>query len=439
MKQSQKQVNGRLDGLTILRFAHAYESGGGTEQYLTDLNNAIGKRNQMTIIQMQLTSDPNRLDETEELIGKSRLIKIPLLVRHKQNVISKNIKSRVASIFKTHYPFALDRLLFRTSLNHFAMKKFMLWRKVPERSGHPEGAGAKAAEILQRYRVDLVILHTGGGADASEIIDVAKSAHIPVALVYHYSNDRLGGISLRQQICRIDGVAGVSGVGLPAYLRNSFCNLSDAVDVDFFKREKARPLPKKISGPVLYAPGRVIPEKGQADVIEVASILKHKGLSAKVIFAGRLDDKDFKTQLMHLASQKNLSDSVEFLGLLSPEDYRDWYCAATVMVMPTYHHEGLGRILIESQGMKVPPLVYDIGGTSEGIRDKETGVLIRIGDIEGMTKAVEMLINNPELHKNMANAGRKFVEKNFSMVAFAERHENFYCDVLEKAAHRGVT
>ena len=73
--------SGRLDGLTILRFAHAYESGGGLEQYLADLNLALGRRNRLTIVQIQLTTDRTRLNETEEKIDESRLIKIPLWVK----------------------------------------------------------------------------------------------------------------------------------------------------------------------------------------------------------------------------------------------------------------------------------------------------------------------------------------------------------------------
>jgi len=46
---------GPLDGVTILRFAHAYGSGGGTERYLDDLNRALLARNAMTIVQIQLS------------------------------------------------------------------------------------------------------------------------------------------------------------------------------------------------------------------------------------------------------------------------------------------------------------------------------------------------------------------------------------------------
>ncbi len=50
--------SGKLNGMTILRFAHISEDlGGGVEQYLHDLNRVLLKRNRMTIIQTYLIKD----------------------------------------------------------------------------------------------------------------------------------------------------------------------------------------------------------------------------------------------------------------------------------------------------------------------------------------------------------------------------------------------
>lgn len=51
-------ASGCLDGLTIFRFARAYEEGGGVEGHLADLNRILSVRNRITTIQMQLTADP---------------------------------------------------------------------------------------------------------------------------------------------------------------------------------------------------------------------------------------------------------------------------------------------------------------------------------------------------------------------------------------------
>lgn len=416
----------KLDGITILRYAHAFEGGGGVEQHLRDLNRQLSVRNNIKTIQMQLTLNASGTHAVEERFGSSLLIKIPLLVE-KRILADSSEKKQFAKVKQA----SIDLVLHNPRLNAFAVNHLLHWRKVPRRQGEPKNAGAKATEIIRKFKVDLVVLHTSGGADASEIIHAAKSSCVPIAIVHHFSNERLGGISLRQQIAQVDAVAGASLVGVPRYLKKHFWNLSDAVDTEFYRRENARPLSRKVNGPVLYAPARFTPNKGQSDVLEIASILKQRGLELDIIFAGRVDCQEFEACLRDAAINKGLADRVHFLGPLSLDEYRDWYSVALVTVMPTRHDEGMPRTLIDSQAMGVPPIVYDAGGTREGIRDRETGFLVRAGDVKEMALAVETLARNPMLRHRMAVAGRTFVEENFSMAAFAQRHEELYLYVLQ--------
>ena len=436
MEELRMRERGVLDGMTILRYAHAFESGGGVEQHLADLNRALGSRSRLTTIQVQLTRDADRLGETEERVGNSVLMKVPLLVPSEE---PRSQKAEAESSFgATAKRVGLDALLFSRWINRFGMRCLLGWRRVPRRPGEPEGARAKVQELLERFGVQLVVLHTSGGADASEVIEVARRMGIPLLLVHHFSNDRLGGVSLRQQSNLVECVAGASSIGVPAYLRGSFRNLSDAVDTDFFRRECAETRCAPGALPVLYAPGRLVPEKGQADVLEVASILKHCGIRVRVVFAGRADMPAFIERLAQLAREKGLSDSVQFLGPLSMAEYRNWFTAAQVTLMPTRHHEGMPRTVIDSQAMGVPPVVYEAGGMREGIIDGETGLLIKAGDVQGMASAVEKLVRDVELRKRMAVAGRKFVEERFSLTAFAQRHEDLYLEVIRHHGSRAV-
>jgi glycosyltransferase involved in cell wall biosynthesis len=401
------------------------------EQHLADLNRELCKRNRITIVQMQLTGDPSKLGEVVERTGSSTLIKVPLLVRQRPSGASSNGQGESGWAERTR-----SRLLdgvFRTEgLNAFFARTLLGWRNVPKRPGEPEDAALKAAELCSRHRFDLALLHATGGADASDILRVVKSHRIPVGAIHHFSNHRLSGVSLRQQLSRVDGIGGASLVGVPPYLRGNFYNLSDAVDTDFYSPSKAGAAGGNFGLPVLYAPARVTPEKGQADVLKIAALLKKRGLETAVVFAGRVDSSEFEKQLREYASSHGLGSNVHFLGQVNLETYRDWFTAATVMILPTYHHEGMPRTLIDSQAMHTPPVVYDIGGTREGLKHGETGFLVRLGDYESAASSVESLLRDPHLKDRMGNAGRQFVLEQFSMSAFAARHERFYQDLLSK-------
>lgn len=307
-------------------------------------------------------------------------------------------------------------------------------RAIRRRGGEAEGAGAKAAELLRQFKVVLVVLHACEGVDTAAIIEVATAARVPVAIVHHFSNDRLGTFSVRRQVIHAAGIGGASSVAVPRYLRGVFRNLSDAVDTDFYSRSRARPIRPEIPGPYIFAPGRLTPEKGQVDVLEVTHRLRQRGLRPRVVFAGRSDHPACEARLHALVAERGLSDAVTFVGGLTLDEYRDWYYGAEVMLMPTRHDEGMPRTLIESQAMEVPPVVYDIGGTREGVRDGETGFVVNRGAVEGMADAAEQLIRHPDARHAMAKAGRRFVQSSFGLAALAERHEQFYADVLGRGA-----
>jgi glycosyltransferase involved in cell wall biosynthesis len=425
---SAKKKSGRLDDLTIVRFAHAYESGGGLEQYLADLNLALGRRNRLMTIQIQLTTDQSRLNETEEKIGGSRLIKIPLFVNEASKHTAINSAPRGHS--EQFKDVLRNRFLFAPLIYNFLTKHYLKIWKVSRRAGEPDGAGAKFQELLRRFDADLVVLHSSGGADASEILSVAESEKIPALLVHHFANDRLKSFAVSQQTRQAAGVGGVCGVNVPDYLRGKFSNLSDGIDTDFFRRENAKPVALNSEDPILFLPARITPTKGQLDLVRAAAELLRQGLRFQIAFAGRVDSEEFLAELKKEIAIAGLEKRVTFVGQLDAAGLRDWYAAAAILAFPTRHHEGLPRILLEAQAMELPVIVHDIGGTSEGIENGKTGFLISLGDRKNLVQRFGELLRDPVKRKQFGVTGRKLVEAKFSLEALAERHENFYCGAL---------
>ena len=71
---------GVLDGLTVLRYGHVYDRGGGMEQYLLDLNTALHRRNRMTTIQVEMTSDADKVGVREVAVSHGRFVRVSLFV-----------------------------------------------------------------------------------------------------------------------------------------------------------------------------------------------------------------------------------------------------------------------------------------------------------------------------------------------------------------------
>jgi glycosyltransferase involved in cell wall biosynthesis len=418
-----------LDGLNILRYGHVYESGGGVEQYLADLNRTLLARNHCNFIQVQLTSDTARVGEAEE----GRFRRVSLFVdqgSHERAIAGTDDESSPIFQLKT---WLRDKLLFQPWVYRHATGPILARYRIPRRDGEPDDPGQIIRALHQHSPLDLICLHYAGGADIDGILAVAQSEGIPTVYIHHFSNDRLSASSIRKQVGQMDGVAGVCGVDVPSYLHRDFQNVSDGIDTAFFQRDRAKPTYRTFDRPIIFLPARITAAKGQAELIRAAGELKRRGLNFHVILAGRTDSAAFLAELQNLIQQESVEDRVEFVGQLDPTQLRDRYAAAALVAFPTRHHEGLPRILLECQAMEVPPLVYNIGGTAEGVKDGQTGFVLTLGDLAGLVTRLGELLQDQKLRLKMGHAGRRLVEERFSLNALAERHEQFYLKAIVTA------
>ncbi|MDB6030411.1 MAG: glycosyl transferase, group 1 [Verrucomicrobiales bacterium] len=418
---------GPLHGLTVLRFAHAFESGGGTERYLDDLDDTLLKRNAMTVIRLHLTRHPTLIGPKEESIGQGLLVRVPLPVVPGNEAHSQSNKGRLRTWAKQK---ARDWVLYNPWIWRATGAEWTKSLRLSVQSGQAIGAGLATAEVLRNRRVDLVMLHFFGGADADEVVTAARKAGVPLVVLNHYSNDRFLHLAIRKHVMVADGVAGVNGLDVPGYIRDRFTNLSDGIDTDFFRRSNARPLANAPAQPIVLLPARVVREKGQIDLVKAAASLRRSGIECCLAFAGRDDTSGYGNELRHEIERAGMTGCVRFLGMLNLEELRDWYGASAVVALPTYHHEGLPRVILEAQAMSAPVVAYATGGVGDGIVSGKTGYLLTTGDVLGLANHLRELLSSASLRATMGECGREAAENRFSLSALADRHERYYSQVL---------
>ncbi len=426
---------GPLDGLTVLRFAHAFESGGGTERYLDDLDRALLERSALTVIRLHLTRRTPPHAPVEAPLHRGRLVLHALPIRPGGDIHAASSESAFRPKLKR---MIRDFVLYPKLGWKLFGETFTAKMKLAPEPGQAVGAGAAAAAIFRSRRVDLVVLHFFGGADADEVILAAKAAGVPFVVLNHYANDRFLHLAIRKHARLAAGIAGVNGLDLPTYVRPGFANLSDGIDTEFFRHTHAQPLAVVPPHPVVLLPARVTREKGQLDLVRAAAALRRDGIECALAFAGRVDSSSFVDELRQEISRSGLEERVLFLGNLNVEELRDWYAASALMAFPTYHHEGLGRVIVEAQAMEKPVVAYATGGVAEGIDQGQTGFLLATGDVAGLTGRLRELLTSPELRASLGRNGRIAAESRFSLASLAERHEAFYLCVLKNRRTRSA-
>jgi glycosyltransferase involved in cell wall biosynthesis len=90
--------------------------------------------------------------------------------------------------------------------------------------------------------------------------------------------------------------------------------------------------------------------------------------------------------------------------------------------------EGLGTVLIDALGLKVPPIAFDVGGVGEIIETNKNGLLIALDDTHAFASAHQRLLD-PAGRQELAVAGPDRAAV-FSVEAMREGVERVYQRVL---------
>ena len=178
--------------------------------------------------------------------------------------------------------------------------------------------------------------------------------------------------------------------------------------------------------PVVLFVGSLIPRKGLPFLVEAAKKIVKQQANTKFLIVG---DGPLKNQLANSLKAVNLLSNFSFLGNLKDEVLSDVYSCADVFVLPSIQ-EGQGIVLLEAQAAGKPVVAFDLGGVNEAVRNRETGLLVERGSIDGLANALLTLLGDRALREKLGDNGRRFVSENFTWDICAQRMLNVYREVL---------
>jgi glycosyltransferase involved in cell wall biosynthesis len=160
--------------------------------------------------------------------------------------------------------------------------------------------------------------------------------------------------------------------------------------------------------PAIIEVARLAPVKGQSDLLAALP-----QLAAHVVFVG----KDIETggayerELRAQAERLGVADRVVFAGYR--DDVPALIAGAAVLCLPS-HAEGLPLVVLEAMAQGRPVVATAVDGTPELVVDGETGILVRPGDVEGLARALERVLADPDEAARLGAAGRERALEQFS-------------------------
>jgi glycosyltransferase involved in cell wall biosynthesis len=229
---------------------------------------------------------------------------------------------------------------------------------------------------------------------------------------------------------RADRVLATSGdteqkvVAVQNVARGKTCRLPLAVDPEFTNGAGVdrtwSPPAGAFAGRVVLTVGRLAANeryKGVDSLIQALPRLLESVPEARLVIVGEGDDRP---RIEQFARDRGVRERVHVLGRLSQGALIACYRACDVFALPS-RGEGFGLVFLEAMAQGKPVVGGAHGGTPDVIQEGATGFLVHHGDIGRLSWALERLLTDDELRRNMGERAKQRVLSEFSFDQFQKR------------------
>lgn len=177
--------------------------------------------------------------------------------------------------------------------------------------------------------------------------------------------------------------------------------------------------------------GRLAAQKDYPTLIRAAARVLSVYPNVRFLVVGdHTTTDDFRQHyqvLTQLVAQLRIEPYVIFAGFR--DDVPHVVSGLDISVLAT-HFEGFGLVLVEAMAQGTPVIGTAVGGVTEIIADRETGLLHGHADDADLASKILTLLSNEVLAQRLASAGQRFVEERFSMDRFATGIAHVYRRML---------
>jgi glycosyltransferase involved in cell wall biosynthesis len=178
------------------------------------------------------------------------------------------------------------------------------------------------------------------------------------------------------------------------------------------------------STPLIGYVGRLTHVKGPDLFLEAARSIHAERPDVRFLIVG---DGEMWEELTSRAGTSSIRDAVQWVGW---RDDVPQLMGALDLLLLTSRNEGQGRVVVEAGAAGVPTVALNSGGVGEVIRPGVTGMLVAAGDIEALTKAVGMLLDDPARRKSMGEAAQARSRSQYSVDVMIHKLEQLYSRLL---------
>lgn len=164
-------------------------------------------------------------------------------------------------------------------------------------------------------------------------------------------------------------------------------------------------------------------QKGHRELIDAMQPLIKERPNVHLVLVG--GGSPVFEEVQAYVAEKGLGKRVHMLG--ARRDVPNLLAGFDIFALAT-RKEASGTVFVEAGAAGLPVVGTDVDGVPEMMQAGVSGLLVPLDDVAALTAALKRLIDDPDLRKQMGQAGFKFCREDdkFSAEAMAQRAEACY-------------
>jgi glycosyltransferase involved in cell wall biosynthesis len=216
-------------------------------------------------------------------------------------------------------------------------------------------------------------------------------------------------------------------------LGSGSCNGIDvaAYSLEASGRQRVRELRRNLGipedAPVIGFVGRLTRSKGVAELFWAYCQVRRAIPNVRLLLAGRFEEGEPLSAEVRQAIERDAQ--IVLTGFVT--DTTPYYHLMDVLALASYR-EGFPNVVLEAHAAGKPVVAFRATGTVDAVIDGKTGILLPIGDVQGLAEALELLLKDKSLNAAMGKAGRERARREFPQERIWEALEQEYAAMLER-------
>lgn len=173
--------------------------------------------------------------------------------------------------------------------------------------------------------------------------------------------------------------------------------------------------------------GRFVPDKGFDLAIAAFADVVQRIPETRLVLVG---DGPERTNLIRQARDLGISHAVDFHGWAPPREVPELISKASIVLVPS-RREAFGLVALEAAWMARPVIAADVGGLSEVVVDRETGVVVEPEDAIALAEAMVSLLEQPQVATQLGANGRRRAASRFPWKEHVAAYDSLYRKLIE--------